>query len=830
MIYSHEIINYPDNLPINLFIHSIGTVEKHWHQSLELLIVIEGSVIITVGNEQTHLEVDDVYLVNANQIHDLHSENATVIATQIKPELLKNVPSEFKTTHYACDSTRDPNPAHFASVRNMIAKLLKLNLDGGKYIRFMNESLFYNLIYELYANFADGTQLSQEDAFKQLSRLNKILALINSEYDKKLTLESIAERVFVSPPYLSKFFKQSMGISLSDHIKATRLHYATNDLLYFDSSIEAIARNNGFPNTRSFVEAFKEKYDELPSVWRVENAKGLKKYVPQNKDKVIAYYEDDSDTIQRAMSRFIETYLSSSSSVTPIKQEANSTYVITPSKHPDYAGSFKRFIGVSRAKELLYETVRNQLREVQRNMRFDYIKMHSILDDDLFVYTEDAHGNPVYNFNLIDQVFDFLVSIDLKPLVQFSFMPETLAADKNKRLFCGKSIISEPNDMAKWCQLVHQVVEHLIDRYSSDTVSTWLFSVWNEPGTSNNLFGLKSDETYYSLYGATYKTVKAINSDFAFGGPAAFSAYGKDDEWLFNFLRFADQSGCRPDFITTHYYDIDLSDEYFRKREHEKTLWLSPDAESFANHLDELKVQLKKIGYADKPLYITEWNSTTSHKDLLSDTCFKSVYIVKNAIQAAAKADGLCYWLLTDLHEENQLSPRIFHGGLGLFTVNGIRKPNYYALQFLSRLGKEVIFSNDGVIVTKNGNDIVALLFNYHDYSLTYARDIGINISYTERYTAFPNKSRKNVDLEFPQLSGNFLITEQYVNRNHGSAFDNFIKMGAIEPMSADDRDFLRNVSVPQIKKSCQAASPLKLSLHLHEFEIRLVTIHPIGS
>lgn len=142
MIYSHEIINYPDNLPINLFIHSIGTVEKHWHQSLELLIVIEGSVVLTVGNEQTHLEVDDVYLVNANQIHDLHSENATVIATQIKPELLKNVPSEFKTTHYACDSTRDPNPAHFASVRNMIARLLKLNLDGGKYIRFMNESLF----------------------------------------------------------------------------------------------------------------------------------------------------------------------------------------------------------------------------------------------------------------------------------------------------------------------------------------------------------------------------------------------------------------------------------------------------------------------------------------------------------------------------------------------------------------------------------------------------------------------------------------------------------------------------------------------------------------
>ena len=223
MTTSHEIINYPNNLPINLFVHTIGTVAKHWHQSLELLIVADGNATVVAGNTTTELEKGDVYLVNANQIHDLSGEQAALIAVQIKPELMKNLPPEFKATHYSCDSTRDEDPSRFEIIRYIVARMIQLNLEGGEYIQLMNESLFYNLVYELYANFADGETFNQDEAFKHLSRLNQILALINSEYDQRLTLEGTAERVYVSPQYLSKFFKQSMGVSLSDHIKSTRL-------------------------------------------------------------------------------------------------------------------------------------------------------------------------------------------------------------------------------------------------------------------------------------------------------------------------------------------------------------------------------------------------------------------------------------------------------------------------------------------------------------------------------------------------------------------------------------------------------------------------------
>ncbi len=827
MTTSHEIINYPNNLPINLFVHTIGTVAKHWHQSLELLIVADGNATVVAGNTTTELEKGDVYLVNANQIHDLSGEQAALIAVQIKPELMKNLPPEFKATHYSCDSTRDEDPSRFEIIRYIVARMIQLNLEGGKYIQLMNESLFYNLVYELYANFADGETFNQDEAFKHLSRLNQILALINSEYDQRLTLEGIAERVYVSPQYLSKFFKQSMGVSLSDHIKSTRLSYATNDLLHLDNSIETVALTNGFPNTRAFVSAFKERYGVLPSIWRSQNTAQTDRMTSKSKDKAVSYnyYEGESDIVNEAIQRFLDEHLFGKFGVTPVRQNADVSY--QPQKLASTHKRFKNFIGVSRAKDLLYAAVRDQLRQAQQEIGFDYIKMHSILDDDLFVYTENAAGDPVYNFNLVDQVLDFLVSLHLKPLVQLSFMPAALAADPDRHLFTAKVIISEPKSLDKWCGLVAHFTRHLADRYSLATVQSWLFSVWNEPSTANTMFGFDTDETYYHLYAATYRAVKGVSPQLCFGGPASFAAYGKDDEWLLDFLSFADKSGVRPDFVSVHYYDIDLSNDFFRNRQFKRDLWLSPNPASFAEHFAILNKQLAARGYADTPLYLTEWNSTTSHKDLLSDTCFKAAYLVKNAIEIAPHVDGLCYWLLSDLHEENQLPPAAFHGGLGLFTVNGIRKASYHALCFLSRLGAETLYQDDGILITQAEEDTVVLLYNYHHYSRQYAQDIGLHVSYTQRYTVFPDKGRKNVDIIFPWLSGKFMVTEGYVNTHHGSTYDEFVKMGAVEPLSHADCTFLNSIGIPQIKKQICEGNPLHLSEPLSSFEIRLITIHP---
>ena len=95
----------------------------------------------------------------------------------------------------------------------------------------------------------------------------------------------------------------------------------------------------------------------------------------------------------------------------------------------------------------------------------------------MFVYNEDDLGNPKYSFVYIDKVFDFLMSIDLKPLIQFSFMPKKLAKDPNRTCYATPFIISLPKDMNKWCDLVKALTLHLIDRYGKKEVEGWLFTL-----------------------------------------------------------------------------------------------------------------------------------------------------------------------------------------------------------------------------------------------------------------------------------------------------------------------------------------------------------------
>ena len=118
--------------------------------------------------------------------------------------------------------------------------------------------------------------------------------------------------------------------------------------------------------------------------------------------------------------------------------------------------------------------------------------------------------------------------------------------------------------------------------------------------------------------------LKNVDGEIKVGGPSHFAAYGKDNRLLIEFVEWTKRNGCPPDFIDLHYYDTDMTRLYLDKEGIKVSTQLSPRAGTFGEEMDKIKASVK-----DLPIYLTEWNSTTSHRDLLSDTCFKSAYIVK---------------------------------------------------------------------------------------------------------------------------------------------------------------------------------------------------------
>lgn len=820
---NHEIITFPNYFPLTMFISTIDNVAKHWHQSIEIIFILDGNLDYETINSSGHLAKSDCILFNANEWHELHGKNCCVLTIQIKISLLKQLPEEIVTAKYSFAK----KPEKIWIIKNIIARILSNNIDGKKFISIINESLTLNLIYELYANFKIDTN---NQSLENINKLNTILDIINTEYASDISLPYLADKSFLSIPYLSRFFKKHMNMTITDYIKEVRLRFAVEDLNDASLSIQVIAEKNGFPNTRAFVDAFKEHFKTLPSMWRKQQLQMTSTQTALDRAKSFIYQKSSPDFLQNNLNKFIQDNIAQESTLhfSNIISVDNENITIYDNNQEVFSKPFKKFIGVSRAHDLLQKNIQEQLTQAQQEIGYEYIKMHSILDDDMMVYDEDVDGNPIYNFTLIDIIFDFLISINIKPLVQLSFMPSLLASDNRKYIFKKKTNTSAPNSIRKWNHLIKAFLEHLLLRYQEEIINTWLFTLWNEPAIQNSLFGLDFSN-YKILFANTYQTFKNCLPYAKFGGPASFSAYRSGVTWLSNFFDFINENNYQLDFILIHYYDIELSKEFFNNPNYKPdSLWLSKDEDSFAKTLDIIHNLLKEKGFADKPLYITEWNSTTSHRDLLSDTVFKSTYIVKNIVKTYNYYDGIGYWLLSDFHEELTLPKELFHGGLGMFTENGFKKPAFYAFSFLNKLGNIVIAKGNNYIVTKKKKQIVILFFNYAHYSNTYAEEVGINTNYKSRYNVFPNKKKISITLTLPFLDGDFEISRQIYNQDNGSVYDIFLKIGDLSYLSSDEIQYIKNRATPTLSKEIITGFPLKFSTILEPLEIQLVEIKHI--
>lgn len=183
------------------------------------------------------------------------------------------------------------------------------------------------------------------------------------------------------------------------------------------------------------------------------------------------------------------------------------------------------------------------------------------------VYREDGSGKPIYDFKILDEIFDEYKAAGVRPMVEFGFMPKDLAADLPNRqvpyqVHYPKSTISgasnnPPKDYKKWGDLIHAVTAHLVERYGKETVLQWYFEVWNEPDID---YWHSTAEDYWKLYDYAVANVKAVLPGARVGGPATTSPSNqKAYDYLKGFLdhvqrgkSLADGKAIPLDFISFH--------------------------------------------------------------------------------------------------------------------------------------------------------------------------------------------------------------------------------------------------------------------------------------
>ena len=562
----HEIIEFGPHIPLKIFIHKLGSVTKHWHSSLELLMVLDGTINITVDGNTWTLKDEDVILINSNSIHEIHSETgAVMIAVQIKLSLFNQFQTDLTSFIFDCNSATNPDYKRYANIRFAIASLIQANSYHSDGTDYLNYSLSYYLISQLLEHFKSNASETLQKQQKYMERLTRIINYINEHYAENFSLSDLAAMENLSVPYLSQFFDKYMGVKFTQYYNSIKLEHAVNDLISTKDSIETIAIRNGFTESHAFIRAFKKQYQMLPSAFRKQQAKNP---TAQSDGNDINYLLLEPSNYLQALTKYLTTSdLSAHSMPSAIHKKVSVSDIRVTDTLSHLRHTFKTFTSVGRAAELLDRNIQEMLIDLQKNVGFKFIKFHGILSDDMMVVSRVGQELR-FTYTLVDQVLDFLLSIGLKPLIQLSFMPKELAANPDKTVCYCPFITSPPADMKEWDSLIEDFTRHLISRYGLEEVKQWPFTVWNEPVTSKKMFGFGDDALFFRFFKHTYDAVKSVCPDIQFGSPSMLyiENLGNED-WIYRFIGWCREKDCMPDFMNIHYYaDIILptsGDDFF---------------------------------------------------------------------------------------------------------------------------------------------------------------------------------------------------------------------------------------------------------------------------
>jgi xylan 1,4-beta-xylosidase len=407
--------------------------------------------------------------------------------------------------------------------------------------------------------------------------------------------------------------------------------------------------------------------------------------------------------------------------------------------HP-FPHFWEKMFGSGRAALSLRESYRQDLASVKAVTNFEYVRFHAIFDDELGLYKTDGSGNPVYNFSYIDQIYDGLLANGVRPFVELSFMPADLASSPQPHAFWYKPLPNPPKSYARWGEMVGAFVKHLVDRYGADEVLQWYFEVWNEPNI-DFWTGVPKQATYFELYDAAARAIKAVNPRLRVGGPATAQA-----AWVPAFIDHCVRDSVPVDFVSTHVYGNDSSENVFGTHE------TISRRDMVGRAVRKVYDEVKKSQRPDLPIIWSEYNASYKNELNVTDSPFMGPWLANNIRECDGLTTMMSYWTFSDVFEEQGVIKTPFYGGYGLIAEYGIPKAAYNAFALLHKLGDTRIdIQSDDAIATRRADGTLAIaVWNYAPPG--------------------PDGAPQAVTLDIDHLETTSHVRVTNIDANHGSA------------------------------------------------------------
>lgn len=772
----------------------------HWHPEVEVLFCVEGSASVTVKDSLFSMKKGDVLVVNSSISHRVVSDAEGIVCYIRYPwKLLDDMVVEGSRI-FACNSTTD----QLHSYRRLQASFQSLvyeYVNPTRKSRGNQDILMLEILNQIIEEFQIEEAPAVGGRVREDLRIQQIVQYVNRNFQQNISLSSLAEELFLSPSTLSRFFKKNTGIYFVDYVNQVRARFGLVELIYSDASITEIAVNSGFSNLSVFSRVFKEIYGMTPTDYRRKH----------RQDTAIEQQEREhlrSELAQRMPDRRDESALHDE--ITADSREGKI-----------YPKVWNTGINVGFLEMLTQNNLRTQVLSLCQELGFSYVRVWNIFSRRMMLTDGVQIGG--YNYGKLDEALDFLVENHILPFLDLGKRQFSAVRGAKSAVFTELDYV-DFRSRGAWESMLRDFVRHAVKRYGQEEVNQWIFECaidWIHPETCQIYHDPEGFDPF-GVYAFCYRTVKAAAPLAQVGGPGL--APGFDDARSRDFLRRSVEEDCKPDFVSFYLYP------YETERGEEGILsHRCGRRDTEAEQVRWVRRLMEETGTGDCRLYASECSNSLSNRNFLNDCCFRGAYIAHTANLLWDEVDMVCIRMASDIVGGYYDTYRAANGDLGLLTISGVRKPAYFALQFLHGLGDYLVKRGEGYIITRSSHGrFFVLCYNYKWFSSNYFLRREWEFSPGELRELWEDDKSVELKLVLEHLNDHttYFINRQVISCSEGSLLHEWGNFQFEE--SQECRQYLKQACFPRMSMVKQTVrnNCITITEHLQPQEVSLLYIY----
>lgn len=773
----------------------------------EIWFVLEGDLFVEMNDSSFVLHSEDVMLLSQGSGCTIRANEDVIVCKAVFSGRFLYHRFAGEIPALICNSALDHSRS-YQELRDVFFELTENRMHERRQADCMEESLLLKLLHYLLLDYqtTGGERLQTKSDAEDSVRFQKIIQYIQANYQNDISLSELAESMYVSTSTLSRLFKKYAGVYYADFLSRVRLQHAVEELVFSQKNLTRVAVDNGFSGSSTFNRIFKKEYGMSPSEYRQQEK---------------AKQSGESDSLQTEEEEILSEIRQKNLLHKDLLRQ-QSVSISDQTEGSEWYKSWSHCINIGTMYDMTLANIQYHILYLQEHLKIQYVRIWNVFSERLMITDGKTKGS--YNFDMMDQVFDFLVKNRIKPYLDFGRKPNVIIrSDRNIVRYEEEHIPFASQEI--WEDFLKRFIRHLTDRYGREEVSEWIFELTRDGSHPDKGYYQAEKFDYFGAYQYAYRLIRKMIPGARVGGLSGIIL--SDWAYLADFYGKCVEENCVPDFVSFLLYPyIPYIDERGERRKR-----VSPDTSTELSQMHQIRKLMKQTGLSECKLYISEFNNSISNRNLLNDGCFRGAYLSRKLNEISREADMICLMAGSDWINSYFDFNGVANGGVGLLTKDTICKPAYYAMFFLNMLGNHVIEQNDDYIVTKDdAGDYYILCYNFKWFHKKYyLGDEDVDLR-KDPDTYFSDSNPLQLDFEIRDLPDEetYCIKTRKMDRREGSLIAEWSNLQFGTDLTRQDIRYLRNASFPKLRleKKQSVDGCLSFSAELEAFEVRMIHIY----